>query len=94
LLKEKDVADIEKDMGGKVLHPNKYPTVNFISNSIQKKEGGYKINGDLSLHDVTKSIDFDIDTNGENLKGMITLLQKDHGIKPFKAMMGTLKIKN
>ena len=93
-LKEKDVADIEKDMGGKVLHPDKYPTANFRSKAIQEKEGGYKINGDLSLHGVTKSINFDIDTNSGNLKGMITLLQKDYGIKPFKAMMGTLKIKN
>ncbi len=93
-LKEKDIADIEKDMAGKVLHPDKYPTANFRSKAIQEKDGGYKINGDLSLHGVTKSIDFDINTNSENLKGMITLLQKDYGIKPFKAMMGTLKIKN
>ncbi len=93
-LKEKDIADIEKDMGGKVLHPDKYPTVNFCSKAIQEKDGRYKINGDLSLHGATKSIDFEIDTNGEYLKGMISLLQKDYGIKPFKAMMGTLKIKN
>jgi polyisoprenoid-binding protein YceI len=93
-LKEKDIADIEKDMSGKVLHPDKYPTVNFRSKTIQEKDGGYKINGDLSLHGVTNSIDFDIETNGVNLKGMITLLQTDYGIKPFKAMMGTLKIKN
>jgi len=93
-LKEKDVADIEKDMGGKVLHPDKYPTANFCSKAIHEKEGGYKIDGDLSLHGVTKSIDFEIDTSGGNLKGMIALLQKDYGIKPFKAMMGTLKIKN
>jgi polyisoprenoid-binding protein YceI len=93
-LKEKDITDIERDMGVKVLHPDKYPTANFRSKAIQEKEGGYHINGDLSLHGVTKSIDFGIDTNGGNLKGMITLLQKDYGIKPFKAMMGTLKIKN
>ena len=93
-LKEKDIVDIERDMGVKVLHPDKYPTANFRSKAIQEKGSGYKINGDLSLHGITKSIDFDIDTNGGNLKGMITLLQKDYGIKPFKAMMGTLKIKN
>ena len=93
-LKEKDIVDIERDMGVKVLHPDKYPTANFRSKAIQEKDGGYHINGDLSLHGVTKSLDFDIDTNGGNLKGMITLLQKDYGIKPFKAMMGTLKIKN
>ena len=93
-LKEKDIADIERDMGVKVLHPDKYPTATFHSKSIQGKNGGYKISGDLSLHGVTKSIDFDIDTSGGNIMGMITLLQKDYGIKPFKAMMGTLKIKN
>ena len=81
-------------MGGKVLHPDKYPTVNFISNYIQKKEGGFHINGGLNLHGVIKSIDFDIDTSCGNLNGTITLLQKGDGIKPFKAMMGTLKIKN
>ncbi len=36
-LKEKDIADIEKDMAKKVLHPDKYPTVNFCSKEIQKK---------------------------------------------------------
>ncbi len=93
-LKEKDIADIEGDMAKKVLHPDKYPAVNFSSKTIQEKEGGYHINGELSLHGVTKSVDFDIDTSGSNLKGRFTLLQKDYGIKPFKAMMGTLKIKN
>ena len=32
---------------------------------IEKDMGGYKIDGDLTLHGVTKSIDFDLDTNGE-----------------------------
>ncbi|MFQ5713433.1 MAG: YceI family protein [Candidatus Scalinduaceae bacterium] len=93
-LKEKDIADIEKDMAKKVLHPDKYPTVNFCSKEIKEKEAGYHVNGELSLHGVTKTIDFDIDTNGDNLKGRFSILQKDYGIKPFKAMMGTLRIKN
>jgi polyisoprenoid-binding protein YceI len=93
-LKEKDIADIEKDMAKKVLHPDKYPTVNFCSKEIKEKEGGYRVSGDLSLHGVTKPIDFDIDTSGDNLKGKFSILQKDYGVKPFKAMMGTLRIKN
>lgn len=93
-LKEKDIADIEADMAKKVLHPDEYPTVNFSSKAIQEKKGGYHVNGELSLHGVTKSVDFDIDTSGGGLKGRFTILQKDYGIKPFKAMMGTLKIKN
>jgi polyisoprenoid-binding protein YceI len=94
-LKEKDIADIERDMSEKVLHPDKYPIVNFCSKEIQEKEGGYHVNGELSLHGVTKPVEFDLKTtNGDNVTGMVTLLQKDYGIKPFKAMMGTLKIKN
>jgi len=93
-LKEKDIEDIEKDMAGKVLETAKYPAVSFSSKAIQEKKGGYHIKGELNLHGVTKTIDFDMDTSGDNLKGKITLFQKDYGIKPFKAMMGTLKIKN
>jgi polyisoprenoid-binding protein YceI len=93
-LKEKDIADIEKDLAKKVLHPDKYPTVNFCSKEIQEKEGGYHVSGDLSLHGVTKTVAFDIDTNGDNLKGKFSILQKDYGVKPFKALMGTLRIKN
>ena len=93
-LKEKDIVDIEADMAKKVLHPDKYPTVNFSSKAIQVNEGGYHVNGELSLHGVTKSVDFDIDTSGGGLKGRFTLIQTDYKIKPFKAMMGTLKIKD
>ena len=93
-LKEKDIADIEADMAKKVLHPDKYPTANFSSKSIQEKEGGYHISGELSLHGVTKTVDFDIDTSGGGLKGRFTIIQTDYKIKPFKAMMGTLKIKD
>ena len=93
-LKEKDIADIEADMAKKVLHPDKYPTVSFSSKAIQINEGGYHVNGELSLHGVTKSVDFDIDTSGGGLKGRFTIIQTDYGIKPFKAMMGTLKIKD
>ncbi len=94
-LKEKDIADIERDMAKKVLHPDKYPTVNFCSKEIQEKEGGYQVKGELTLHGVTKPVELDVKTtNGENLTGIVPLLQKDYEIKPFKAMMGTLKIKN
>jgi polyisoprenoid-binding protein YceI len=93
-LKEKDIADVEADMAKKVLHPDKYPTVNFSSKAIQVNEGGYHVNGALCLHGVTKDVDFDIDTSGGNLKGRFTITQTDYKIKPFKAMMGTLKIKD
>ncbi len=93
-LKEKDIADIEADMAKKVLHPDKYPTASFSSKSIQENGDSYHVSGELSLHGVTKPVDFDIDTSGGGLKGRFTIIQTDYKIKPFKAMMGTLKIKD
>ncbi len=46
------------------------------------------------MHGVTKPVVFDIDTSGGGLKGRFTIIQTDYKIKPFKAMMGTLKIKD
>ncbi len=48
----------------------------------------------LVKYGVTKPVDFDIDTSGGGLKGRFTIIQTDYKIKPFKAMMGTLKIKD
>ncbi|MFN3533675.1 MAG: YceI family protein [Candidatus Brocadia sp.] len=94
-LKEKDKTDIEEATFKDVLHPNKYPTINFRSTGIQEKEGIYHVKGELTLHGVTRPIEFDVQTaTGKDLKGKITLSQKDFGIKPYKALLGTLKVKN
>ena len=94
-LKEKDKADIEEATFKDVLHPSKYPTINFRSSNIQEKDGVYHVKGELTLHGVTRPIEFDAKTNtGKDLKGRVTISQKDFGIKPYKALLGTLKVKN
>ncbi|MCK6467927.1 MAG: YceI family protein [Candidatus Brocadia sinica] len=94
LLKEKDKTDIEEATFKDVLHPHKYPTINFRSTGIQEKEGIYHVKGELTLHGVTRSVEFDAQPTERGLKGKITLAQKDFGIKPYKALLGTLKVKN
>lgn len=95
ILKEKDKADIEEATFKDVLHPDKYPTINFRSPSIQQKDGNYHVKGELTLHGVTRPIEFDVQTTtGKDLKGKFTLAQKDYGIKPYRALLGTLKVKN
>ena len=94
-LKEKDKADIDEAISKDVLHPNKYPTINFRSTSFLIKDGGFHIKGDLNLHGVTHPIEFDITiTNGKDIRGKVAISQKDFGIKPYKALSGTLKVKN
>ena len=94
-LKEKDKKDIEDATFKDVLHPDKYPTINFNSTSIQEKEGIYHVKGELTLHGITRPLEFDVQTTtGKDLQGKVTLSQKDFGIKPYKALFGTLKVKN
>ncbi|MEP9409798.1 MAG: YceI family protein [Candidatus Brocadia sp.] len=94
-LKEKDKADIEEATFKDVLHSDKYPTINFRSTGIQEKDGICHVDGELTLHGVTRPVKFDVQTTtGKELKGKVTLSQKDFGIKPYKALLGTLKVKN
>ncbi|MCF6153975.1 MAG: YceI family protein [Candidatus Brocadia sp.] len=96
ILKEKDKADIEEATFKDVLHVAKYPAINFRSHDIkQTSEGDYHVKGELTLHGVTRPIEFDVKTVvGDALQGKVTISQKDYGIKPYKAFLGTLKVKN
>ncbi len=42
----------------------KYPTMTFRSTGLTAKGGDYVLTGDLSLHGVTKSVDFDLEFEG------------------------------
>ncbi len=95
MLKEKDKADIEEATFKDVLHSAKYPTITFRSTSIREREGTYHMKGELTLHGVTRPVEFDAQTaTGKDFKGKFALLQKDYEIKPYKALLGTLKVKN
>lgn len=95
LLKEKDKSDIEEATFKDVLHPDKYPVIQFCSTNIQEKEGTYQVKGELTLHGTTRPVEIHArTTTGKDLKGKFVLSQKDFGIKPYKALLGTLKVKN
>lgn len=42
-----------------------YPTVNFTSTHIEKDGDEYKVSGDLTIKDVTKTVTFDVEFNGK-----------------------------
>jgi polyisoprenoid-binding protein YceI len=94
-LKSEDISEIENFIDKEVLHPAKYPTIKFCSTDVQKKDEGYRIKGDLTLHGATRAIEFDACMTPDNtLKGSVALLQKDYGIKLFKVLLGMLRLKN
>ena len=71
-----------------------HPEARFQSRSVQKQaDGGYAIEGDLTLHGTTRAISARTAPSGGKQQLDFTLHQPDFGITPFKAMMGTLKIR-
>jgi polyisoprenoid-binding protein YceI len=79
----------------------KYPEIKFKSTSISKTEGkNYKLTGNLTMHGVTKTVDFNLTLNGTG-QGMMnhkpvagfkvtgTLSRTDFGVgNVAKAMVG------
>ena len=101
---EEDKKKIYNSMHNEVLESAKYPKIAFKSASVSdlKQTGGenygFLLNGDLTLHGVTKriAVPISLTINAQQLRaeGKYTLRQTDFGIKPYSAAGGTIKVKN
>lgn len=94
---------INKELREIVLHPDKYPDITFQSTSVSVKtsvSGRYevKIDGDLTLHGVTKRISIPavVTLNGNNLRavGEFSIDRDDYGVKATSAFHGLVRVKN
>jgi polyisoprenoid-binding protein YceI len=93
-LSEADKSKIADQIAKEVLHADQHPTAIFTSRSVTPRpDGGYNVVGDLSLHGVTKSLQAETRVEGNRQVASIELHQPDYGVTPFRAMMGTLKVK-
>jgi polyisoprenoid-binding protein YceI len=84
-----------------VLESSNYPAIKFVSRSVSgvRKSGenrSFMLNGDLTLHGVTKPVSIPIDaTIGKDqirATGEAKLKQSDYGMQPFERGMGFIKI--
>jgi polyisoprenoid-binding protein YceI len=99
--KPEEKATIEKQLHGEVLETAKYPEITFKSTGFQySMHPGHvfdtQIQGDLTLHGVTKKITVParvLDT-GPNLRatGEVKINRKDYNIEPKDAAGGTVKV--
>jgi polyisoprenoid-binding protein YceI len=100
---EKDKQEIKDNMKEKVLDIKSYPEIIFKSTKVisQKNMGDnfeIQIQGDLTLHGVTKNISIPANVllheNRLITHGEFQIKQSDFGIKLFSAAGGTIKVKN
>lgn len=88
-----DKRKIESQIVEDVLDANQHPSIDFRSTSVQSVADGYRIEGLVRMHGVEKPIVSLAQRVNGHYSADLTLHQPDFGIKPFSAMLGTLKIK-
>jgi polyisoprenoid-binding protein YceI len=93
-LSDADKSKIADQIAKEVLHADQHPSAVFTSRSVTRRpDGGYSIDGDLSLHGVTKPLHAETQFEANRQVVSLELHQPDYGITPFRAMIGTLKVK-
>ena len=92
-LSDADKAKIEQNIRGEVLMVRDYPDIRFVSTSITREGKATRVAGDLTLHGKTVPVTVEARVEGDRVVVEARLHQPDFGIKPYSAMLGTLKIK-
>ncbi|MDQ2880980.1 MAG: YceI family protein [Actinomycetota bacterium] len=90
-VKESDRKEIEKNTE-KTLEVRKHPKIQFRSVSVVRDGDRARIEGDLTLHGVTKTISVEARDDGKHWNAKVSLDQREYGIKPY-SKFGALKVK-
>ena len=94
---------INKELREIVLHPDQYPEIVFRSTTVSGKatannEYDLKIDGDLTLHGVTRRITIPttITVTGNQLRaqGEFSINRKDYKVKATSAVHGLVRVRN
>jgi hypothetical protein len=92
-LSASDKGKIQQTILDDVLHSSKFAEITFSSTSVKATGDTYQIEGKLTLHGQSKTISFSTKKEGDKQTAEVKLHQPDFGMKPYSAMLGTLKIK-
>jgi polyisoprenoid-binding protein YceI len=88
-----DIEKIHHHIVKDVLHSKEFPEVRFVSSSVEAADDGFRVHGALTLHGQTRPLSADIRAEGDRWVTDVPLRQPDFGIKPFRAFLGTIRIK-
>ncbi|MEZ4368791.1 MAG: YceI family protein [Kofleriaceae bacterium] len=88
-----DKRKIAATIAGEVLDARRHPELRFRAPAATAAGDGYQLSGELTLHGQTRPLRVTTRRDGEHQVAEVTLHQPDFGITPYKAMLGTLRIK-
>jgi len=96
-LSDKDRASI-RDNALETLRAGQHPEVVFTSSAVRPSASGYTVQGQLSIGGVERPAELELAVSdaGERLalSAQVPVLQTEHGIKPYSAMMGGLRVRD
>ena len=82
---------VQGEMDSITLEPDKYPEIVFRSTHIGPgSDGKIRVEGTLTAHGVSRTINFDVNREGESWSGHLSLKQTDFGMKPISLGAGII----
>jgi hypothetical protein len=87
-----DRRTIEENIENEVLQAERFPEIRFTSTSVKKDARGWHVEGRLALHGHEREITFQVAEKDGRRVAEVKLHQPAYGIKPYTAMLGTLRV--
>jgi YceI-like domain len=89
----RDRREIEGNIEREVLEAGRHPLISFRSLAVERTGEEARITGLLELHGVVREIAFPVRLYAGRAVARVTLDQKAFGIKPYRALLGALRVK-
>jgi polyisoprenoid-binding protein YceI len=93
-LTDKDREEIRKNIDHKVLGAE---PISFRSSAVEASGDGDRLSvrGELSVHGQTRPASFELSVGADGrMTGTVPLVQSEWGIKPYRGLMGALKVRD
>jgi hypothetical protein len=92
-LSDKDRGEIRKNIDEKVLGGE---PITFRSSGVEAADGGrLSVRGELTIHGQSRPASFDLSVSADgHVTGTAPLVQSEWGIKPYRGLMGALKVRD
>jgi polyisoprenoid-binding protein YceI len=93
-LSSKDQREILDSMRTKVLQARRNPYICFEGTIGHADTHEATVRGQLTLTGVTRAIELELQRQGQRLRGTVTLVPSRWGIRPYKALLGALRLQD
>lgn len=92
-LSASDLEKIRLSALNEVLEASRYPEIRFVAERVQREGAIQRLSGTLTIKGIARPFQVSITEAGGLYQGEGTVHQPDFKIRPFSALLGTLKVR-